>query len=114
MSRNNTISIVLAAVTAALTVWTVPATATGGVLSERQVRALIRQEVAKIPRVRELQSRGHHSRSEWPECRFRGRGLLHPAVLNTVRRRGIRPTEPGKGRPHTASPPVRRPSRQGG
>lgn len=41
--------VVLAAVIAALTIWAVPAAATGNVLSERQIRALIRQEVAKIP-----------------------------------------------------------------
>lgn len=51
MSRNNIISMTLAAVTAALTIGAAPAAATGNVLSERQIRALIRQEVAKIPRI---------------------------------------------------------------
>lgn len=42
MSRNNIISMTLATITAALTVGTVPSAATGKVLSERQIRAIVR------------------------------------------------------------------------
>jgi len=49
--RNNTISMVLAVAAAALTVGSVPAGAATTGLSAAQVRAIVKQEVAKIPRI---------------------------------------------------------------
>lgn len=51
MSRNNIISMTLAAVTAALTVGAAPAEAAKNGLSARQVRNIVRQEVAKIRQI---------------------------------------------------------------